>query len=91
MTINISDTLVKNWKTSLAGVLSTVVAMSAAGMFAPNPFINTKVSGYLLAASGAARILLGFFQTDGVQVQVPSSSTIQQTTTIQTPPATGVK
>jgi uncharacterized membrane protein HdeD (DUF308 family) len=53
-----------NWKSSLAGILSTFVAMTAAGFFAPNPFINTKVSGYAFAASGMARIVLGLITKD---------------------------
>jgi uncharacterized membrane protein HdeD (DUF308 family) len=53
-----------NWKSSLAGILSTVVSLTAAGFFAPNPFINTKVSGYAFAASGMARILLGLLTHD---------------------------
>lgn len=56
--------LVVNWKTTLSGVLTTIVALSAAGFFAPNPFINTKLSGGFLALSGMARIALGVIQKD---------------------------
>jgi Ni,Fe-hydrogenase I cytochrome b subunit len=58
------DHLIVHWKTSLAGVLSTIVSLTAAGFFAPNPFINTKVSGYAFAASGMARIALGVIMKD---------------------------
>jgi hypothetical protein len=57
--------LAQNWKTTLAGVLNTVVALSAAGFFAPNPFINTKLSGYFLAASTMANIVLHVMMLDG--------------------------
>lgn len=54
----------KNWKSTLSGFLTVVVALSAAGFFAPNPFINTKLSGMFMAASSMARILLGVIQID---------------------------
>lgn len=59
------DHLKDNWKTTLAGFLNTVVALSAAGFFAPNPFINTKLSGSLLALSTMANILLHVIMADG--------------------------
>jgi hypothetical protein len=78
----------KNWKTTLAGMLSTLVSLSAAGFFAPNPFINTKVSGYCLAATAMARIALGLLQKDGgsqMNVALPPGTRLHQDTTIQTP------
>jgi hypothetical protein len=56
--------LIVHWKSTVSGVLTTVVALSAAGFFAPNPFINTKLSGACLALSGMARIALGVMQKD---------------------------
>lgn len=58
------DHLIVHWKTTLAGILSTIVSLSAAGFFAPNPFINTKVAGVFLAISGMARIALGVMMKD---------------------------
>jgi uncharacterized membrane protein HdeD (DUF308 family) len=58
------DHLIVHWKSSLSGILSTVVSLTAAGFFAPNPFINTKVSGICFAISGMARIALGVMTKD---------------------------
>lgn len=58
------DHLIVHWKTSLSGVLTNIVALTAAGFFAPNPFINTKLSGYAFAVSGMARIALGVMMKD---------------------------
>lgn len=80
--------IAKNWKTTLAGMLSTLVSLSAAGFFAPNPFISTKVSGYCFAATAMARILLGLIQKDGgsqVNVGLPPGTQLHQDTTITTP------
>jgi hypothetical protein len=83
-----------NWKTTVAGLLNTIVALTAAGFFAPNPIINTKVSGYLLAISGMANILLHVLMEDGTQTTVnmpPTAAPMQMnippnsTTTVQTP------
>jgi hypothetical protein len=86
--------LQENWKTTLAGFLNTVVALTAAGLFAPNPFINTKLSGYLLAFSGMANIVLHVIMADGTQttVNLPASAAPMQmtvpagsTATVKTP------
>ena len=53
-----------NWKTTLSGVLTTMVALSAAGFLAPNPYVNTKVSGWFAFLSGTAKIILSVMQKD---------------------------
>jgi hypothetical protein len=58
------DHLIVHWKSTMSGLLTTIVALSAAGFFAPNPFISTKVSGVFLAISGMAKIALGVMQKD---------------------------
>jgi hypothetical protein len=68
------DHLIVHWKTSLSGVLTNIVALTAAGFFAPNPFINTKLSGYAFAVSGMARIALGVMMKD------PGTAASPQTT-----------
>lgn len=88
------DHFTANWKTTVAGLLNTIVALTAAGFFAPNPIINTKVSGYLLAISGMANILLHVIMADGTQttVNLPANAAPMQinvppnsTTTVKTP------
>jgi hypothetical protein len=92
------DHAVKNWKTSLAGVLNTIVALSAAGAFAPNPLINTKLSGYLCAVAGISNLILHVVMKDGThttvnlpagaapaQLNIPPGSQVTQETTIATP------
>lgn len=64
MKVWLYDHFILNWKSTLAGVLNTIVSLAAAGFFAPNPFINTKVSGYAFAASGMSRIALGVMMKD---------------------------
>lgn len=56
--------LLVNWKSSIGGVLNSIVALSTAGFFAPNPFINTKLSGIFMAISMMARIALGVMTKD---------------------------
>lgn len=73
----------KNWKTTLSGILTTIVALSAAGFFAPNPFINTKFSGYLLAISGMANVLLHVMMNDAPPSPPPATPP-----TPPTPPVT---
>lgn len=56
--------LVLNWKSTLGGFLTVIVALSAAGFFAPNPFINTKLALAFTSISGMAKILLGVLSED---------------------------
>jgi hypothetical protein len=74
---------VKNWKSTVAGILNPIIAMGAAGLFAPNPWISTKTAAGLLWISSAARIFVGLVQTDGIQI--PGGSKVSQTTTVETP------
>jgi hypothetical protein len=92
------DHLAKNWKTTLAGFLNTIVALSAAGAFAPNPIINTKVSGYLCGIAATSNLVLHVIMKDGTQttvnlppnsapaqINIPAGSQVKQETTIATP------
>ena len=79
------NSVLKNWKSSLAGILSTIVALAAGGMFAPNPWISTKTSAGLLFLSGSARIVLGLLQTDAPQPG-PSLPSPLEPSTPSTPP-----
>lgn len=92
------DHATKNWKTTLAGFLNTIVALSAAGAFAPNPLINTKVSGYLCAVATMSNLTLHIMMRDGtqttvnlpansapMQMNIPAGSQVTQETTIATP------
>lgn len=79
----------KNWKTTLAGILSTFVAISAAGFFAPNPYINTKVSGILLFISGIARVVLGTMQKDAQPTPTPTPVTPVAAPAVPVPPVQG--
>jgi hypothetical protein len=84
-----------NWKTTVSGVLTAVIGLSAATV-TPNPWISSAVSAKILGAGVIAKVLLGILQNDGkqvkvslpdntpVQVNLPAGSQVQQTTTIQT-------
>lgn len=67
--------LSQNWKTTLSGFLTTFCAMAAAGAFAPNPFINTKVSGILLAIAGVGNIWLHITMVDAKPTTPPAPPT----------------
>ena len=81
------NSVLKNWKSSLAGILSTIVALAAGGMFAPNTWSSTKTSAGLLFLSGSAGIVLGLLQTDAPQPG-PTIATPFEPTTPSTPPTT---
>jgi hypothetical protein len=72
----------ENWKTSLSGILTAVIGLSAVAS-SPNPWINSAVGVKILGAAAIAKVLLGLIQSDGIQV--PGGSTVKQTTTITTP------
>lgn len=89
----------KNWKTTLSGVLTSVIGLSAVAS-TPNPWIPSSLGIKILGAAAIAKILLGLIQTDGtqttvnlpansapVQMNIPAGSTVNQTTSIETPEA----
>lgn len=78
----------KNWKTSLAGLLSTITALAAGGIFAPNNgIISTKAAAILALVAGAARIILGLLQTDATQPGVAAPTPLLPATPTVPPTA----
>lgn len=89
----------KNWKTTVSGILTAVIGLSAA-VVAPNPWINSALAAKILGAGVIAKVILGTIQHDGsqttvnlpanaapVQMNIPAGSTVNQTTSIETPGA----
>lgn len=56
--------VVKNWKTTLAGILTSVIGLSAAAV-APNPWISSAIAGKILGAGVIAKVILSVIQKDG--------------------------
>ena len=52
-----------NWRSTLAGLLSAVIGLSAVGS-TPNPWINSAVAQKILGASAIARVILGVIEKD---------------------------
>ena len=75
--------LFDNWKSTVQSILTTTFAIT--GVLMVSSIIKPHTAGILVAVNSIAKILLGVFQTDGVQI--PSGSTVTQTTTskIETP------
>jgi hypothetical protein len=73
--------LTANWKSTLQSILTTTFALTGALMV--SSIISPKTAVILTTINGVCKIVLGIFQTDGVQV--PANSTVTQTTKIQTP------
>lgn len=74
---------VTNWKSTVQSILTTTFALT--GTLMVSSIIKPHTAAILVTINAVAKVLLGAIQTDGISV--PPSSTIKQTTTIQTPPA----
>ena len=82
MTINL-EYLTANWKSTVQSILTTTFALTGA-LMASN-VISPKTAAIMASINGICKIVLGVFQTDGVQV--PAGTQIS-TTTVVTPPVT---
>lgn len=58
---------VKNWKTTVSGVLTALIGFSAVAS-TPNPWISSAVGVKILGAAAIAKVVLGLMQTDGKQL-----------------------
>jgi hypothetical protein len=90
--------IAKNWKTTLSGILTGVIGLSAA-VVAPNPWISSAIAGKILGAGVIAKVILGMIQKDGgnqvnvnlpagaapMKLTIPPGSEVKQDTTITTP------
>lgn len=84
MQVNINiEHLMKNWKSTLQSILTTTFAITGALMV--SNVISPKTAAILTTINGVCKIVLGVFQTDGIQV--PTGSTVTETskTVVQTP------
>lgn len=75
------DHLLANWKSTAQSILTTTFVLTGALMTAS--VIKPHTAAILVTINGVAKVLLGMFQTDGVQI--PAGLTVEQTTTVQTP------
>lgn len=84
MTINLEH-LTQNWKSTVQSILTSTFAITGALMV--STVISPKTAGYLVAVNTVCKVVLGVFQTDGIQV--PTGSTVVQTskTVVSTPDA----
>ena len=75
--------LKNNWKSTVQSILTTTFALTGTLML--SSVIKPKTAAILTAINGVAKVLLGAFQTDGVQM--PAGSTMTQTskTTVTSP------
>lgn len=75
--------MLDNWKSSLQSILTTTFAITGALMV--SNVISAKTAAILTTINGVCKIVLGVFQTDGVQI--PTGSTVTETskTVVQTP------
>jgi hypothetical protein len=70
--------LIGNWKTSLSGLLTSLIALGTYFTVTPSNLIPQKTVGILTLVVGAAKILLGLIQSDA-KPSVTSSVTIEAT------------
>jgi hypothetical protein len=75
MTINLAH-LTSNWKSTLQSILTTTFALTGALM--ASSVISPKTAAIMASINGICKIVLGIFQTDGVQI--PTGSKVTQTT-----------
>lgn len=80
-TAAVLDHLLTNWKSTAQSILTVTFMLT--GSLMVSSVIKPKTAAILVTVNGFCKIVLGLFQTDGVQV--PAGSTLKQTTTIQTP------
>jgi hypothetical protein len=72
--------LTANWKSTMQSILTTTFAVTGALMV--SQVISPKVAAICATVNGILKIVLGVFETDGVQV--PVGTTITQTTKTST-------
>jgi hypothetical protein len=78
--------LVTNWKTSLQGILSAVIALGVYLAAVPTTVIPQHTAAIIAVIVGAAKVLLGLVQSDA-KPSVTTSTTIETTTPIQKEPS----
>lgn len=81
MTINL-----KNWKTTVQGILSGVVTLGVYFTALPTGVIPQKTAGYITIGTGAAKVLLGLFEKDADNItssDVEAATVKQQASIIQ--------
>ena len=76
--------LTSNWKSTAQSVLTTTFALTGGLMV--SDLISKKTAVILTAINGVCKIMLGIFQTDGIQL--PPGSKLTQNSTLTTPPET---
>jgi hypothetical protein len=78
MTID-TNHLLDNWKSTAQSILTTTFAVT--GVLMTSSVIKPHTAAILVSVNGVAKVVLGIFQTDGVQL--PAGSTVK--TTVTTP------
>lgn len=81
MTVDL-DHIRTNWKSTAQSILTTTFALT--GTLMVSSIIKPKTAAILVTANAVCKILIGVFQTDGIQL--PANSTVTQTTKVVTPP-----
>lgn len=82
MTIDLNH-LTANWKSTVQSILTSTFAIT--GVLMVSTVISPRTAGYLVTVNTICKVVLGVFQTDGIQV--PTGSTVVQTskTVVSTP------
>jgi hypothetical protein len=75
------DHLLGNWKSTMQSVLTTTFAVT--GVLMTSSVIKPHTAAMLVTANGIAKVVLGVFQSDGIQL--PGGSTVTEKTTVITP------
>lgn len=70
--------LISNWKTSLQGILSAVIALGVYLAAVPTTVIPQHTAAIIAVIVGAAKVLLGLIQSDA-KPAVTSSVTVETT------------
>ena len=74
------DHLLTNWRSTVQSILTTTFAVT--GSLMVSSIIKPHTAAILVTINGVAKVVLGVFQTDGIQI--PSGSTVTQKTTVTT-------
>jgi len=80
MTINLEH-LTANWKSTVQSILTTTFALTATLMV--SSIIKPRTAAILVSVNGVCKVLLGVFQTDGVQL--PPGTNVKTSTSVTTP------
>lgn len=75
--------LLTNWKSTVQSILTTTFALTGALMI--SNVISPKTAAICGSVNAICKVVLGAFQTDGLQV--PAGTQVKQTTVVTTPPA----